>query len=126
MVKQKGFCYAGDWGNILDLSTGIMQPCYDKESAYNLFARPDEPVPFEAIGKNCTLPYCALDHIFFPVGVIPSVQYPTFTELRDQGGFTEEMRYFFGSKLAKTNKEYTMLKKIQVTRKNRKSLEDKK
>jgi hypothetical protein len=125
MVKQKGFCYAGDWANTLNLATGIMEPCWRQNKTYNLFANPEEPVPFEAIGKNCALPYC-MASCYYSFGVIPSAKIPTFTELRDQGGFTEEMRYFFGSKLAKTNKEYTMLKKIQVTRKNRKSLENKK
>jgi hypothetical protein len=118
MVRPKGFCYAGDWVNIVDLLSGIMKPCWDKSGAINLFENPEEPAPFEAIGNNCTQPYCMCGSNFYSVGVMPGIEYPNFTELRDRGGFTEEMRHFFGSKLAESNKKYNPIKKLWINFKN--------
>jgi hypothetical protein len=114
MIKRNEFCYAGDWLSILDLSTGILKSCFAENIIGNMFSEPDERIPFEAIGKSCHSPFCLNAPNFLTFGIIPSMQTITFTELRDTGGFSEQMRYFFNSKLAESNKEYNPIKKFWI------------
>ena len=114
-VKRKEFCYAGDWSGILDLSTGIMRRCYNSYIYQDIFKNPKEKIRFMAIGNCCGSLFCMNSSHFMSLGVIPSIQTPTYEELRNRqkaGWYTENMKSFLGQKLIENNKEYNYFRKI--------------
>ena len=116
-VKRKEFCYAGDWTVTLDLKNGHMSKCYSK-CVQNIFKNPEEVIRFEAMGHHCPLPYCHNSHIWMTFGNIPSLDFPTFADIRDKQctdgtrWLTPEMHQFIDCKLIENNREYTRSKKV--------------
>lgn len=105
-VKRKEFCYAGDWSGVLNLQTGVLSKCYAEPGGVNIFADPDAPIPFEAVGKGCQNRYCINSSHFMSLGVIPGVETPTYAALRDRPEaqwYTPEMREFLSGKLENGN-----------------------
>lgn len=105
-VKRREFCYAGDWSGVLNMQTGVLSKCYAEPGGVNIFADPDAPIPFEAVGKRCRNRYCINSSHFMSLGVIPSVETPTYAALRDRPEarwYTPEMRGFLSSKLENGN-----------------------
>lgn len=118
MKKRKEFCYAGDWTFTLDLSTGIMKKCYTSNDSQNIFENISEPIKFEAIGRECNSIYCINSSHFMSLGVIPSINTPTYSELRNRSEvnwYSDEMKYFLGSKLNESNNEYSYIKKFKIS-----------
>ena len=114
-VKRKEFCYAGDWSGILDLSTGIMRRCYNSYIYQDIFKNPKEKIRFMAIGNCCASPFCMNSSHFMSLGVIPSIQTPTYGNLRNRPEaewYTQNMKNFLDKKLIENNKEYSYFKKI--------------
>lgn len=114
-VKRKEFCYAGDWTAILDLSTGIMRRCYSSYIYQDIFKNPDERIRFMAMGNCCGSPFCMNSSHFMSLGVIPSIETPTYAELRnrkDSGWYREEMEKFLSGKLYDNNQPYGATKRI--------------
>ena len=123
-VKRKEFCYAGDWSAILDLSTGIMRRCYNSYIYQDIFKKPKEKIRFLAIGNCCGSPFCMNSSHFMSLGVIPSIETPTYEKLRNRSEsawYTETMRKFLNQKLIDNNREYNFFRKIfsNIIRKNR-------
>lgn len=109
MVKRCEFCYAGEWSGKLNLGTGILTSCYGNGISQNIFKDINKPVKFEAIGKNCIYDFCFNSSHFMSLGVIPSVNTPSYAELRDRkeaGWYSDEMREFLSQKLYDENDEY--------------------
>lgn len=105
-VKRREFCYAGDWSGVLNLQTGILSKCYAEPGGVNIFADPDAPIPFEAVGKCCRNRYCVNSSHFMSLGVIPSLETPTYAALRDRTEaqwYTPEMKEFLSGKLENGN-----------------------
>lgn len=114
-VKRKEFCYAGEWSGILDLSTGIMRRCYSSYIYQDIFKNPKEKIRFLAIGNCCESPFCMNSSHFMSLGVIPSIETPTYAQLRNREKakwYNEEMKETLSTKLIETNKEYSLIKKI--------------
>ena len=114
-VRRHEFCYAGDWSGNLDLSTGILRRCYCSYVRQDIFKNPDEPIHFLAIGNMCGSAFCMNSSHFMSLGVIPTIETPTYTELRnreDAGWYQDEMRNALAGKLNETNEEYGLLKKV--------------
>ena len=84
MVKRKEFCYAGQWAYVLNLSTGIMKPCYASHIKQNIFENVDEPIKLTAVGCHCRSPFCMNSSHFMSMGVIPSVDAPSYGGLRNR------------------------------------------
>lgn len=114
-VKRKEFCYAGDWTGILDLSTGIMRRCYSSYIFQDIFKNPNEPIRFLAMGHSCGSPFCMNSSHFMSLGVIPSVDTPTYAQLRerDANWYSKDMHEFLSCKLSENNDEYGVAKKIE-------------
>lgn len=115
MVRRREFCYAGDWSFVMDLSTGELRKCYPSNRSFNIFADPDQPIPFRAIGANCTQRYCFNSSHFMSLGVIPSAPTPTYAQLRDRpeaGWYTPAMRKFLDSKFTDTHREYSPFRRM--------------
>ncbi len=105
-VKRKEFCYAGDWAGVLNLQTGILSKCYEESGGVNIFADVNAPIPFEAVGKHCKNRYCINSSHFMSLGVIPSLETPTYAALRNRPEarwYTPEMEAFLSGKLKNGN-----------------------
>lgn len=117
MVKRKEFCYAGDWSGVLNLATGELKACYTSTKSQNIFEKIEEPIKFRAIGNNCTNVYCINSSHFMSLGVIPSVDTPTYAELRNRPEaqwYNEKFLKFLSGKLEENNIQYNIVKKIEV------------
>lgn len=122
-VKRKEFCYAGDWSGVLNLETGWLSKCYENKEGQNIFENIDEPINFEAVGRNCKNSYCVNSSHFMSLGIIPSIDTPTYAELRNRecaDWYSESMKYFLNSKLENNNKKYGNIRKIKIAWKNSK------
>ena len=84
MVKRKEFCYAGKSSFVLNLSTGILKPCYASNLSQNIFENTEKPIRFTAIGKHCKSLFCMNSSHFMAWGVIPSVPTPSYADLRNR------------------------------------------
>lgn len=62
-VKQKRYCYAGDWSCYINLATGMASGCYCGPGLGNVFNNPDEPFPEKSIG-HCPIAHCYNGHAF--------------------------------------------------------------
>jgi organic radical activating enzyme len=118
-VKRTEFCYAGDWSASLNLATGQMRRCYASNAMrQDVFANPRDPIRFQAIGEHCRSLFCMNSSHFMSLGVIPSVDAPSYASLRDRssaGWYTDRMRAFLSSRLCESNETYSS---SQVTRSN--------
>lgn len=113
-VKRNEFCYAGDWSMTLNLANGIIKRCYCSYIRQNIFKNPYSKIHFLAIGHHCGSPFCMNSSHFMSLGVIPEIESPSYSSLRnreDANWYTEEMNYFLSSKLIESNKEYSLIKK---------------
>lgn len=117
MVKRKEFCYAGDWSFLLNLATGEAKKCYFSTKVKDIFKDINEPIKFEAVGNSCRYPFCVNSSHFMTLGVIPSIETPSYSELRNRENanwYSDDMRQFLNSKLYETNKEYSKFNKLIV------------
>lgn len=109
-VKRKEFCYAGRWSFVLDLGTGILKPCYASQQHKNIFENPHSPIEFAPVGRRCQDPYCVNSSHFLALGVIPSIDCPSYVALRDRvrddgsHWYTETARRLLSGKFAEHNK----------------------
>ena len=120
-VKRKEFCYAGDWSGVLNLQTGWLSKCYENNDGQNIFENINEPIFFEAVGKNCHNSYCVNSSHFMSLGIIPSIKTPSYAELRNREEakwYTDRMLWFLNGKLENSNKKYGLIKKWKVAWKN--------
>lgn len=84
MVKRTEFCYAGKSSFVLNLSTGMLKPCYASNLSQNIFEDTAKPIRFTAIGKHCKSLFCMNSSHFMSWGVIPSVPTPSYADLRNR------------------------------------------
>ncbi|MCW0484121.1 radical SAM protein [Gaoshiqia sediminis] len=109
-VKRREFCYAGDWSGKLNLATGILTSCYGYGITQNIFEDLSTPIKFEPIGKNCPFAFCFNSSHFMSLGIIPSINTPTYAELRDRedgSWYSPDMKTFLSQKLRDENIEYS-------------------
>ena len=84
MVKRNEFCYAGKWSYVLDLASGVLKPCYASQIRQNIFSDTDSQIKITAIGSHCRSPYCMNSSHFMALGIIPSVDTPSYESLRNR------------------------------------------
>jgi len=115
-VKRKEFCYAGDWSFKLDLATGNLRSCYFSPPFYNIYDNINEPIKKSIVGNNCGNSYCVNSSHFMSLGIIPSVDCPSYVALRDrnQTWYQEEMREFLSGKLSDNNKQYNAFEQKMI------------
>lgn len=112
-VKRKEFCYAGSWSLFVNMNTGESQPCYWQPYNQNIFKYPNEPIQFIPVGHACTQPYCTNAHAHLCWGIIPELNTPNYTNMRNrmmrngEEWLTPECKEFFNSKLAESNTPYS-------------------
>lgn len=119
MVKRKEFCCAGKWSYVLNLSTGILKPCYNSSLFQNIYKNTNKKISFEAIGKHCTSLFCMNSSHFISMGVIPEYDAPTYGELRNRictdgtEWYTPEWKEMTTTKLYTTNPPLTGADKLR-------------
>lgn len=115
--KRKEFCYAGDWSLYLNLDTGRLTQCYCGKFLCNIYDDISKPIPFCAVGCNCSLPHCYNGHAFLTLGDIPAIDSPSYADVRnrvcDDGSewLNPTMKAFMSTRLYENNNEYGWLKK---------------
>lgn len=115
--KRKEFCYAGDWSLYLNLETGRLAQCYCGKQLCDIYENPEDPIPFQAIGHQCTLPHCYNGHVFLTLGDIPSLSTPCYADVRNRickdgtEWLSPTMKSFLQTRLYENNKEYNIFKK---------------
>lgn len=124
--RRKDFCYAGDWSFILNLENGNIKKCYAEKETQNIFKDINAPIKFEALGCLCDSPYCVNSSHFMSLGIIPSIETPTYGQLRNRkeaNWYKKEMSDFLNTKLYETNKKYNFIKKsiVNIKRFNHKA-----
>ena len=122
--KRKEFCYAGDWSIYVNLETGVIRQCYCGKVIGNIYDF-SKPICFEAIGTKCSLPHCYNGHAFLTIGDIPEINSTTYDLTRNRfcSDGTEwlqpEMKAIMHSRLQESNKEYGIIKKARINRKDK-------
>ena len=111
-VKRKEFCYAGSWTLYVDFSTGDARQCYGQPINQNIFRDISKPILFIPVGFYCVQPYCINGHAFLTLGAIPSLNSPTYEQIRNRKcldgseWLSEPCKYCFSSRLCESNKQY--------------------
>ena len=117
-VKRHEFCYAGDWSFQLDIISGVLRPCYHSNRTQNIYENIDAPIIRRPVGCSCGSLFCMNSSHFMSLGVIPSIETPTYAELRDRpeaGWYSDKMRNFLSGKLADSNSEVKAAQKMYST-----------
>lgn len=115
-IKRKEFCYAGSWAYTLNFKTGILKRCYASCIHQNIFKNVDSPIMDLAIGNCCGSLFCLNSSHFMSLGVIPSLETPTYASLRNRkaaGWYTPDFEEFVSKKLINNNITYGPLKKFK-------------
>ena len=85
MVKRKEFCFAGRLSYVLNLSTGILKPCYCSYNYQNIYNNTDKAIKLYPVGKHCQSPFCMNSSHFISFGVIPELKEgPSYADLRNR------------------------------------------
>lgn len=105
MVKRKEYCYAGKWGGVIDLGTGVFRPCYASHRQQNLYID-DRPIKYVAVGHHCRSPFCMNSSHFISLGMLPDYDdKSSYAALRNRlcsdksEWYTPEMKQFLSQKL---------------------------
>ncbi len=120
MVKRKEFCYAGDWSFKLDLATGELRSCYFAKPHQNIYEKVNAPIISKPVGEGCKNPYCVNSSHFMTLGVIPSVDMPSYAACRNRvcedgsEWIKPKMKAFLSSKLEESNRQYSAVEKATV------------
>lgn len=116
--KREEFCYAGDWSIYVNLFTGDIQKCYSSPIYGNLYDFKIK-IPFEAIGV-CPISHCYNAHALMTFGLLPSVETPTYSYIRNRKcidgseWLAPKVKSFYESKLIESNEEYSEEKKKKI------------
>lgn len=83
-IKRSEYCYAGKWGGVLNLSTGILRPCYSSPIHQNIYKNLSKPIKWISVGKHCNSPFCMNSSHFISIGMIPEYECFSYGELRNR------------------------------------------
>ena len=120
-VKQRKFCYAGDWSITVNIATGRVKQCYFQKIG-NIFDDIDAPLPIKPIGK-CPIAHCYNCHAFLTFGLIPNLTDVGYGDIRNRvkedgsEWLQPELKAFFNTKLVDSNEEWPYGKKLEYLHK---------
>lgn len=118
--KRNEFCYAGAWGGMLDLGSGLFRPCDKTLLRQNIFEDITKPINFHPIGK-CNKAHCHNAHAWLTLGMIPTLDTPLYAQMRNrkngegQEWLQPEMKNILSQKLVTNNEVYTSSKERKET-----------
>ncbi len=125
-IKQKRFCYAGDWSLFVNLANGEAKQCYIGASLGDIFSDPTKPLPQKAIGK-CKQAHCYNGHALLTLGLIPNSTDVRYGDIRNRvkkdntEWLQPELKNFFNSTLMESNELYSASEKCKAIFDNQKS-----
>lgn len=108
--RQTGFCYAGAWAYVVDMTTGEARQCYNGSGLGNIFANPDVPLLEKPIGR-CPIAHCYNGHALLTLGLIPGCTDVRYGDIRDRvrpdgtHWLQPELKAFFNEKVSDNNEE---------------------
>lgn len=120
--SRKEFCYNGLWGGCINLETGSISKCYRLRPT-GIFDNTSAPIDFCPVGK-CEKAHCYNGHVWLSLGMIPELDTPAYTELRDRvtadgrHWVGQEMRLFLSQKLADNNGQLSARSRQQLILRN--------
>lgn len=124
--KRSEFCYAGDWSLYINLFTGDIQKCYCSPVNGNIYDF-TRSIHFEAIGE-CPISHCYNAHSLMTFGLLPEVDTPTYTYIRNRvcldgsEWLKPRVKEFYNSKLIESNSEYDVATKKRIIKNSRKTM----
>ncbi len=116
-VPRREFCYAGEWGFVLDLQTGEYRQCYKGKRLGNLYKNVEQPLHLYPLGHNCPEGHCYNGHAFLGFGLIPELNVPDFADQRNRilpdgtQWLSGPMEQFMRCRLKDANAEFTSRQK---------------
>lgn len=116
--RRREFCYAGKWSLLINLANGEAMQCYGRPANQNIFDDPTRKIKFIPVGYSCAQPFCFNGHSHLALGMIPKLNTPKYSQIRDRecedgaSWLKQPIKSFFDQKLYENNKEWNMLKKI--------------
>ncbi|MDD5999622.1 MAG: radical SAM protein [Lachnospiraceae bacterium] len=119
-TKETGFCYAGVWSIILDITTGECGQCVNNsDHVFNFYDNIEKPLELLPVGNRCKAAYCICGfrdawHL------VPEKEFITEKETISPSDrfLSEETRRRFRTDLAKSNEEYSDTMKEAINQKN--------
>lgn len=102
--RKNDFCYAGKWTYSLNLSTGLLRPCYFSTYGINIYEHKGK-IKLNPVGHHCGTLYCANASHFIALGAIPSCKIKSYADLRNRKcndgteWYTPEMKNLLSQKL---------------------------
>ena len=118
--KRKEFCYAGDWMGYLNMENGMLQQCNSCLFRQNIFEDITMPIQWIPIGNYCREPHCFNGHAWIGLGGIPSMNAPSYAEMRNRKCIngTEwlqpKMKDFLSQRLYDNNVQLTYYGRLNV------------
>lgn len=119
-VKRNEFCYAGQWGFVLELKNGDYAQCYKGKRLGNLYKDLDKPLNLFPVGHNCGEGHCFNGHAFLGFGLIPELDTPNYADMRNRISNTgaewlsPKMKSFMQRKLVEDNEEFNFKDKLKA------------
>lgn len=113
--KRTEFCYAGVWSYKVDLGSGMLRSCNCTEAHQNIYHDLNEPIKCRAVGNCCTSGYCVNSSHYMSLGVIPSIDTPSYVEVRNRpeaSWYQPEMQEFLSHQFTENHKEYSKMQKL--------------
>ena len=110
-VKRHEFCYAGEWGIVVNLQTGDYKQCYKGKKLGNIYNNTEAPLHLCAVGHHCPEGHCYNGHAFLGFGLIPELDTPDYADQRNRvtedgvQWLSKPMEQFMRCKLKDANKE---------------------
>lgn len=114
--NKRKFCYAGEWSFCLNLGTGEISKCYGHTPHQNIYTDISTPIRYSAVGNMCFAKGCG-GGLFLPQGVVPSLNAPTYPEIKDRAEanwYSPEFKAFLSQQLISNNKQFSTFKKIRT------------
>lgn len=103
--KVTEYCCAGKDSLSINLETGNVNQCVAHPYIGNIYTDITKPIPCQAVGRNCRLPYCFNGHAYLTLGVCKDIECISYLEVRDrvdrdgQHWIQPEMAKVFSKKL---------------------------
>ncbi|WP_104718338.1 radical SAM protein [Helicobacter trogontum] len=84
LQKRNEYCHAGKWSYTINMGDGTMKQCYSSNKTQNIFRDMTSSLKLPCIGVKCEEPHCYNGHAFLTLGVIPTLETPTYALMRNR------------------------------------------
>lgn len=115
--KRNEFCYAGEWSFVLNMENGNTVSCFAGHNIGNIFKNPKKKIIYTPI-INCPSDYCGCGALLLGCGVIPELNFPTFSKfIEKKCSINNNILNYLDIKLKHYNSVYSEKEKKTLTKK---------